>query len=228
LEILSGPDNEEYENTVAWLGEDFDPEFFDLKDVAFSDPEARWQYAFGNEDDLIGDEVLDGEDEIPHDMRWLSRNHMHQLWEKVKGGDLEGLSTEEKALAGIMLEHKDEFFNEFEFADLTYDREYDPETEVNPFLHICIHSLVENQLGEKDPIEVFQFYNAMRKKKCSHHESIHLIGAIFAPLMFSVMKEQEDFDVDTYGYLLRKYKNRNPEKIFDLLSQEGKLYPLDS
>ena len=35
LEILKDPEHEEYEDTVEWLGEDFDPEYFDPKDVAF-------------------------------------------------------------------------------------------------------------------------------------------------------------------------------------------------
>jgi len=79
-----------------------------------------------------------------------------------------------------MLEHKDEYFNEFEMADLTYDYDYDPDTEQNPFLHIIFHVVVENQLADKDPIEVFQFYNSMRKKKYPRHDTIHLIGAMRA------------------------------------------------
>jgi hypothetical protein len=50
-------------------------------------------------------------------------------------------------------------------ADLTYDHLDVPETEENPFLHITFHVVVENQLSAKDPIEVHQFYNSMRKKK---------------------------------------------------------------
>jgi hypothetical protein len=141
------------------------------------------------------------------------------------GDDWEGLSFEEKCLGEIMLDHEDEFYNEFEFADVTHDRGYDPDTEVNPFLHIFIHSIVENQLAEKDPIEVFQFYNGMRKKRCSHHETIHMIGAILAPLLFSVLKYQETFDLTTYRELLKKYKTRNPAKLFELLEKEPRLYP---
>ena len=161
-------------------------------------------------------------------MRGFSRNHLHEIWEKAKSGEMEGLSSEELRLARIMKDHEEEFFNEFEFSDLTSDRAYDPDTEVNPFLHVYLHSVVENQLSEREPIEVFQFYNAMRKKKCSSHESIHLIGAILTPLMFSVIKEQKPFDIDTYKYLLKKYKTRNPGKLFDLLDKESKLYSSDS
>ena len=35
LEILKDPEHEEYEDAVEWLGEDFDPEYFDPKDVSF-------------------------------------------------------------------------------------------------------------------------------------------------------------------------------------------------
>ncbi len=153
--------------------------------------------------------------------RSASREHLHFLWEKAKNDDLDGLDDEDRRLAEAMLMHEDEFFNVFEFADVLHDREFDPGTDVNPFLHITIHNAVENQLAAKDPIEVFQFYNAMRKKKCSHHDTIHLIGAIFVPLMFDTMKHQKPFDNDRYVSLLKKYKSRKPDKIWKLLDSSG-------
>lgn len=33
LEIIKDPDNPEYEDTIEWLGEDFDPEFLSIEDV---------------------------------------------------------------------------------------------------------------------------------------------------------------------------------------------------
>jgi len=35
LEILKDPEHEEYEDTLEWLDEEFDPEYFDPKDVLF-------------------------------------------------------------------------------------------------------------------------------------------------------------------------------------------------
>lgn len=166
-------------------------------------------------------------DEMPNEikkyMKEYSRNYFIDIWQKVKANDFYDLSSEESKLARIMKDHEDEFFNQFEFADLTYDHEYDPDEETNPFLHICIHSTVENQLEERDPIEVYQFYNSMRKKKCDRHNVIHLIGMILAPLIFSVLQDRVPFDIDTYRYLLKKYKNRKPEKIPDLLDKEERL-----
>ncbi len=55
---------------------------------------------------------------------------------------------------------------------------------------------------------------------CSHHETVHLVGAVLAPMMFDVLKEQRVFDVDAYKDLLKKYKSRKPEKIWDLLGSK--------
>ncbi len=149
--------------------------------------------------------------------RSANREHLHSLWEKAKNNELDGLDNEDRRLAEAMLMHEDEFFNAFEFADVLHDREFDPDTDVNPFLHITIHTAVENQLKAKDPIQVLQFYNAMRKKKCSHHDTIHLIGAILVPLIFDTMKHQKPFDNDRYVSILKKYKSRKPDKIWALL-----------
>lgn len=35
LEILNDPEHDEYEDTVLWLGKDFNPEYFDPKDITF-------------------------------------------------------------------------------------------------------------------------------------------------------------------------------------------------
>ncbi len=160
------------------------------------------------------------DEEIQKLLREVSRKDMYDLWEKAKAGDFEDLSDEQERIARIMLEHQDEFYNQFEFADLTYDHEYDPDSEYNPFLHIVIHSTVEAQLEQKDPIEAFQFYNAIRKKKYSHHDAIHFIGQILVCLIFDVMKYKSPFDLETYRKLLKKYKTRNPEKLMDSLEND--------
>ncbi|MDD5723159.1 MAG: plasmid pRiA4b ORF-3 family protein [Syntrophales bacterium] len=47
LEIIKNPDDEEYEEMLEWVGGEFDPEGFDIKDVCFDDPDMRWEIAFG-------------------------------------------------------------------------------------------------------------------------------------------------------------------------------------
>jgi hypothetical protein len=153
-------------------------------------------------------------------LKQISREKMSELWERAKERHYEGLNDEEQRIAKIMVEHEDEFYNQLEFADLTYDHEYDPDTEFNPFLHITIHSIVEAQLAQKEPIETLQFYNAIRKKKYSHHDSIHFVGQIVSCMIFDVMKHKRPFNSELYRKLLKKYKTRNPEKLMDLLDKE--------
>ena len=59
----------------------------------------------------------------------------------------------------------------------------------------------------------------MRNKKYPHHDTIHLIGAILAPYIFKTMRDQEPFDQSRYVFLLKKYKSRKPEKIWDLIDE---------
>ena len=46
LKILNNPDHEEYEETMEWVGGAFDPEYFDVEEVSFDDPDERWKIAF--------------------------------------------------------------------------------------------------------------------------------------------------------------------------------------
>lgn len=160
------------------------------------------------------------DEEVRKILKRDNREHLFALWGRAKEGNYDGLTEEEERIARIMLDHQDEFYNQFEFADLTYDHEYNPDTEYDPFLHIVIHSTIEAQLEQRDPVEAYQFYNAVRKKKYSHHDTIHFIGQIFIGLLFEVFEYKRPFDLATYRKLLKKYKTRDPQKLMDLLEND--------
>jgi len=149
----------------------------------------------------------------------LNREHIHTIWEVAKTADLDGLTEEERWYAKVMLEHQEEYFNQFEISDLTYDHQFDPDSEENPFLHIALHVAVERQLEGKEPIEVYQFYDSMRKKT-SHHDTVHLIAAMLVPLIFSALKQKKVPDLENYKSLLKKHKGRKPEKIWALMDKD--------
>ena len=149
-----------------------------------------------------------------------SREYLHKIWQAINKGELDGLGSEEKLLAEIMLEHEDEFSNDFEFADVAHERDYDPDSEVNPFLHIIFHSIVENQLKEGDPIEVYQFYNAMLRKKMPRHDIIHLVGRLVANFIYRMMHNKIEMDLVAYKSILKICKNTNPNKIWESIDKE--------
>ena len=45
LEIIMDPNHERYEEMMDWLGENFDPEHFDMNEVRFDDPAQRKKFA---------------------------------------------------------------------------------------------------------------------------------------------------------------------------------------
>lgn len=149
--------------------------------------------------------------------REINRQHFHEIWEKAQSGQLQELSEEEQSLGKIMLDHSDKYFNQFEFADTLADHEYDPGSEVNPFLHVTLHAIAEKQIEDRDPIEAFQFYNAMLRKKCSPHEAVHLLSTILVRFIFQILKEKKPFPLETYRKTLKELKPRNPKKINQLL-----------
>ncbi|MBW1675318.1 MAG: DUF1841 family protein [Deltaproteobacteria bacterium] len=159
-------------------------------------------------------------DEMFSELRRLNRERMHMIWQVAKSGDLDVLDGQERRLAELMLEHQDEYFNQFEMADVLGDHQFDPESETDPFLHITFHTIVENQLEAKEPIETYQFYNSMRKQKVSHHNTVHLVGAILAPLILNTLQQRRAFDLEKYKSLLKKCKDKKPEKIMEWLDRD--------
>ena len=76
---------------------------------------------------------------------------------------------------------------EFQMLDHMEEHEYDEGTS-DPFMHLLIHQIIDNQLNNKDPIEAYQFYLSMQKHKADHHDILHLMGALFMPQLFSSLK----------------------------------------
>jgi len=150
-------------------------------------------------------------------LRTIDRKRFHEIWKKAQNDELQDLTEEEQRLGKIMLDHSDEYFNQFEFADVLADHEYDPGSEVNPFLHVTLHAVAEKQIQDRNPIEAFQFYNGMLRKKCNRHEAVHLLSTILVKFIFQILKENKPFPLETYRRTLKELKSRNPKKIDQLV-----------
>jgi len=159
-------------------------------------------------------------DSIFEVLKELNRGHFYRIWRMAQNNELEELTEEEQRLGRIMLEHSDEYFNQFEFADVLANHDFDRESESNPFLHVVLHAAAEKQVEDRNPIEAFQFYNAMLRNKCTQHEAIHILSAILIKFLFPILKGRGKFSLNSYCKLLKKYKSRRPEKIFELLESE--------
>ena len=112
-------------------------------------------------------------------LRQISREEMYELWGRAKERNYEGLNDEKQRIAKIMVEHEDEFHNQLEFADLTYDHDYDPDTEYNPFLHITIHfvgqilsCLIFDVMKYKKPFNSELYRKLLKKYKTRNPEKL--------------------------------------------------------
>ena len=153
------------------------------------------------------------------ELRKKSHEQFRSIWKAAQTGDLDSLSDEQRSLAGIMIEHE-QYHDQFEIANMFYDYDYDAGSKTNPFLHITLHQVIQDQLEQREPIEALQFYNSMRRHKVSRHEAIHCIAAILSFLFYDLSARKEEFDNEKYRSLLRKYKNKKPEKLMDALEKE--------
>jgi hypothetical protein len=144
----------------------------------------------------------------------ISRKKFHQIWDDLKAG--KSLEGEERVIAHAMEQHP-EFHQQFEMADVYADinLQYDPDKEVDPFLHIAIHSIVENQLAANDPPEVAEFFKRRKYKKETRHETSHMVGLLITDQIFEILKNRVPFDLDRYKRDLEKYAVYNIERFYD-------------
>ena len=131
----------------------------------------------------------------------FSRSQYFEIWKKVKAGNkLEG---EEKIIGELMQQHK-EFYNEWESTN--FDYEYDPDTEVNPFLHIQFDLIVMNQMNNNNPAQTKITYDSLIKHNHSHLEATHKIASVLAEEIWSVFSFKKEFNEKRYIDKLKKLK----------------------
>jgi hypothetical protein len=131
----------------------------------------------------------------------FSRLQYFEIWKKVKAGNkLEG---EEKIIGELMQQHK-EFYNDWESTN--FDYEYDPDTEVNPFLHIQFDIIVVNQMNNDNPAQTKITYGNLIKHNHSHLEAIHKIASVFAEEIWDVLSSKKEFNEKIYIDKLIKLK----------------------
>lgn len=135
------------------------------------------------------------------DFLYQHRRLFFDIWQKLK--NKQSLNSEEDFIGKLMLEHP-EFHNTWEFGDLLDDVEYDANSEVNPYLHIFLHSIVEEQISMKDPIETSQTLKLLQEFGLARHDAIHEIGTALSYELFELFRNQKPFNAANYILRLKK------------------------
>lgn len=133
---------------------------------------------------------------------------IRRVWQIVKHGDPDQLPREERQLAGLMIDHP-ELNIEFLSGSVT-----------TAFLHVQLHQIVQGQLESREPVEVFQFFNNVRKKGLDSHQTVDLIIAVFGGLIAQAQEEKKSFNYARYKNLLKRGKDKKLLKLQGYLKRE--------
>jgi len=132
----------------------------------------------------------------------LSREYIKSIWE-ISKHDIHSLDEDEQLLAFIMKDHEDLFGKFWNNMDEFLNYEFDPDTEINPFLHVTLHHVVETQIRRQEPPEVEIVFQALGNHDVSRHDAIHMIAEVLISQIFA-MEENQGFDVRSYLHELIK------------------------
>lgn len=136
-------------------------------------------------------------DNNDHELRVLSRQRIRLILEMAQA-DV-ALDGETRQFADVLEQHP-EYHHAFEEAgaeDVTIDG-------VNPFLHVTMHQVVENQIADNDPTQTAETLEALLNAGFDRHDAIHAIGAIVTEEIYEVLKSRREYDRDAYVAALRE------------------------
>lgn len=124
-----------------------------------------------------------------------------RIAEKRKNGPLEG---EDARIAEIMEEHPelDQFWS---LGELSASPQEVNGQIVNPFVHVTLHLVVQNQIEREYPQEVKKTFLRLVEQGENDHDAIHHIIGVYANLYFKALRKGQPFDESEYaiqlGYL---------------------------
>ena len=160
--------------------------------------------------------------------RKFFREKVHNIWVLLKSGSLDELSEKDAKLAAVILNHQ-EYRDHFENKDILDGREYEAGMTFNPFLHLSMHEMVEDQLSANSPIEAALFCETMEDQGLSRHDAIHFIIMILVRVIFDSASNRKSFDALRYKRLLTECRTIEPPEIEGWIEAEfsGKKYRKD-
>ena len=159
---------------------------------------------------MTGDVLMKSESEKLQ--RKLFRQNIHRIWGMVQSGRRDELSEKDNDLAEILMDHE-EYGDHFEDIGILDGREYEAGATFNPFLHISIHKMIEDQLLADSPVETALFCEAMEGKGFPRHEVIHFIIMILLHVMYASASGKRPFDAARYKRLLTKCRDVEPAEM---------------
>ncbi len=133
------------------------------------------------------------------ELRQLGRTEIGLIWQLAQAGA--ELDAGDRRLAEGLEQHP-QYYHVWEGVeslggeDLTLDG-------VNPFVHVAMHHIVENQLAENAPSQTARTLEALLMAGTERHAAIHAIAAVVAEEMYDMLKVERVFDEEAYVKALK-------------------------
>lgn len=138
-------------------------------------------------------------------LRELSHEHVYQVWQAAKlGGQFEG---DDAQLAQAMRDHP-EYHDVWEHAN-EFGQEQMVVEGINPFLHVVMHTVVENQAAQNNPPEVRAVLEFRMSQRRPRHQVVHEIANEFAQILWRTLHDLQPFDNEAYRKGLDKLLPRS-------------------
>jgi hypothetical protein len=139
------------------------------------------------------------------ELRHLTRARVGLIWEMVMArAEME----EDEAVVAEILKQHPKYFDIWEQAGNLAPEEETLRDGANPFAHVAIHQIVENQIADRTPPQTVETLEALMQAGYTRHEAIHAIGRIVSDEIFEIMRDNRPFDEAGYIEALRDLAQR--------------------
>jgi hypothetical protein len=143
---------------------------------------------------------LEGEEARAAAPAGANRAQAHSIWERSQRG--EAVTGEDARLAAAMEEHP-----EYRVAWESPQRLSEGTIGgVNPYLHVTMHTIVENQLAQNEPLEAAEALERLLAAGVARHEAIHRIGNLMLRQIWRIQRGTRPFDRQAYIRALKSLK----------------------
>lgn len=158
-------------------------------------------------------------DTIENLKRQAYRIKINKIWNRVKEDKFTDLNQKEQELAIIMMNHQ-EYQEYFENEDLLDGSEHKGNEGFNPFLHISLHQMAEDQVASETPVEAALLCEYIERMGYSRHEGLHVIMTILINMIMTNHANNKPFDEQRYRRLLEKCRKVKPSEMQDVVKRE--------
>ncbi len=138
------------------------------------------------------------------ELRELSHERVYVLWQAAQRGEYLG---DDAQLVQALRDHP-EYYAVWDHANEFLQEQVVIEG-INPFLHVVMHQVVENQAAQNNPPEVRAVLEFKVSRRIPRHQAVHEIAYEFTQILWPALRNRQAFDNDAYRRKLDKLLPRS-------------------